>query len=41
MLEKEKRDYIINNSNLNLMIEAGAGAGKTTIIIQRIFIKSN
>lgn len=43
MLEKEKRDYIINNSNLNLMIEAGAGAGKTTIIIQRILnqLKNN
>ena len=43
MLENEKRDYIINNSNLNLMIEAGAGAGKTTIIIKRILnqLKNN
>ena len=34
--EDDKRKDIVNNCNSNCMIEAGAGAGKTTIIIDRI-----
>ena len=34
--EDDKRKDIVNNCNSNCMIEAGAGAGKTTIIINRI-----
>lgn len=35
-IEKYKREDIVNNCNSNCMIEAGAGAGKTTIIVDRI-----
>ena len=34
--EDDKRKDIVNNCNSNCMIEAGAGAGKTTIIVNRI-----
>lgn len=35
-IEDDKRIDIVNNCNSNCMIEAGAGAGKTTIIVDRI-----
>ncbi len=34
--EKEKRDLIIQTLDKNLSVEAGAGAGKTTLIVSRI-----
>ncbi len=34
--EKEKREKIINCLDKNMFVEAGAGAGKTTIIVKRI-----
>lgn len=34
--EQEKRDSIINCLDKNMFVEAGAGAGKTTIIVSRI-----
>lgn len=34
--EMNKRDDIINSFNKNYLLEAGAGAGKTTLIVQRI-----
>lgn len=35
-LEMEKREEIVNNFNKNYLLEAGAGAGKTTIIVERV-----
>ena len=35
-IEDDKRKDIVDNCNSNCMIEAGAGAGKTTIIVDRI-----
>ncbi|WP_353093669.1 UvrD-helicase domain-containing protein [Tissierella praeacuta] len=35
-IEMNKREEIINTFNKNYLLEAGAGAGKTTIIVQRI-----
>src|SRR5699024_2464363 len=35
-IEMEKRNEIMNTFNKNYLLEAGAGAGKTTIIVQRI-----
>ena len=32
----EKRDAIINNFDKNYLLEAGAGAGKTSIIVERV-----
>ena len=34
--EKEKREIIINSLDKNMFVEAGAGAGKTTLIVSRI-----
>ncbi len=34
--EQEKRNLIINSLDKNMFVEAGAGAGKTTIIVSRI-----
>lgn len=34
--EKEKRKQVIENFDKNYLLEAGAGAGKTTIIVQRV-----
>ena len=34
--EMEKRDAIINNFDKNYLLEAGAGAGKTSIIVERV-----
>ena len=34
--EKERRKTIVNDLNKNMFVEAGAGAGKTTIIVKRI-----
>lgn len=34
--EMEKRDEIVNNFHKNYLLEAGAGAGKTTIIVERV-----
>lgn len=42
--EMEKREEIMNDFSKNYLLEAGAGAGKTTIIVERILnqiIKSN
>ena len=36
MDEMSKRDEIINTYDKNYLLEAGAGAGKTTLIVQRI-----
>ena len=38
LIEKEmaKRDEIVNTFNKNYLLEAGAGAGKTTIIVERV-----
>lgn len=36
MDEMDKRNEIINTFNKNYLLEAGAGAGKTTLIVQRI-----
>ncbi|MCR5025465.1 MAG: UvrD-helicase domain-containing protein [Lachnospiraceae bacterium] len=36
MTEQEKRDAIVKNTDRNMFVEAGAGAGKTTIIVERI-----
>ncbi|MBP0964097.1 MAG: UvrD-helicase domain-containing protein [Oscillospiraceae bacterium] len=36
MTEKEKRDHIITSIKENMFVEAGAGAGKTTLIVNRI-----
>lgn len=36
MTEQEKRDLIIRSLDKNIFVEAGAGAGKTTIIVSRI-----
>ena len=35
-IELKKREEIINTFDMNYLLEAGAGAGKTTIIVQRI-----
>lgn len=34
--EDKKRESIVNNIDANMFVEAGAGAGKTTIIVNRI-----
>ena len=34
--EKEKRDLIVSDLDKNMFVEAGAGAGKTTLIVSRI-----
>lgn len=34
--EDKKRESIVNNIDTNMFVEAGAGAGKTTIIVNRI-----
>ncbi len=34
--EKEKREILINSLDKNMFVEAGAGAGKTTLIVSRI-----
>ena len=36
MTEDEKREWIISRIDRNMFVEAGAGAGKTTIIVSRI-----
>lgn len=36
MTEKEKREHIVRSTNENMFVEAGAGAGKTTLIVDRI-----
>lgn len=36
MTEDEKREWIISRIDCNMFVEAGAGAGKTTIIVSRI-----
>lgn len=36
LTEEQKRENIINNIDKNMFVEAGAGAGKTTLIIKRI-----
>ncbi len=36
MSEQELRDYIVNNTDESYFIKAGAGAGKTYIIVKRI-----
>lgn len=34
--DKKQRTYIISHLNESIFVEAGAGAGKTTLIISRI-----
>ncbi len=34
--EEKKREIIVTDTNKNLFVEAGAGAGKTTLIVSRI-----
>ena len=36
MTDNEYRDYIINHPNSNIFIVAGAGSGKTTILVDRM-----
>lgn len=36
MTEIEKRAHIVSSTNENMFVEAGAGAGKTTLIVDRI-----
>ena len=36
LTEEQKRESIKNDINFNMFVEAGAGAGKTTILIDRI-----
>lgn len=36
MTEEEKRAHIVTATNENMFVEAGAGAGKTTLIVNRI-----
>lgn len=36
MTEEEKRAHIVGSTNENMFVEAGAGAGKTTLIVNRI-----
>lgn len=36
LTEKEKRELIVNSLDKNMFVEAGAGAGKTTLIVSRI-----
>lgn len=36
LIEESKRKDIVENINLNMFVEAGAGAGKTSLIVDRI-----
>ncbi len=36
MTEEQKRDAIVAHVNSNIFVEAGAGAGKTTLIVDRV-----
>lgn len=36
LTEQQKRDMIVSDLNRNMFVEAGAGAGKTTLIVERI-----